>query len=127
MDGLEGNPVRVVIADDSDAIRELLKLALERDGRLGLAGEAADGRETLAIVAEELPELLVLDIAMPRLDGLEVLKQLRTAHPNVKTVVYSAVNEDNARVAALDAGAADFLVKDTDPSFVVERLVALSR
>lgn len=126
MDGGKRKRLRVVIADDSDEIRELLKLELERDGRLGLAGEAADGHETLALVAEERPELLLLDIAMPRLDGLQVLERLRTAHPEVKTVVYSAVDEESARAAALAAGAADFVGKDTDPSLVVERLVAVA-
>jgi len=127
VDGGKRKRVRVVIADDSDEIRALLKLALERDGRLGLAGEAADGHQTLAVVAEERPELLLLDIAMPRLDGLQVLERLRAAHPDVKTVVYSAVGGERTRAAALDAGAADFVDKDTDPSLVVERLVALSR
>lgn len=126
MDGGKRKRLRVVIADDSDEIRELLKLELERDGRLGLAGEAADGHETLAVVAEERPELLLLDIAMPRLDGLQVLERPRTAHPEVKTVVYSAVDEASARAAALAAGAADFVDKDTDPSLVVERLVAVA-
>src|SRR5437763_15373289 len=65
--------VRVVVADDNQGVRELLRLLIDLDGRLRLVGEAADGRETLEIVAVERPDVLLLDLGMPALDGLQVL------------------------------------------------------
>lgn len=127
MDVVNGQRVRVAIADDSEEIRALLKLALQLDDRLELAGEAGDGREALALVGAEQPDVLLLDVGMPRLDGLQVLDELQALHPGVKVVVYSGFAGENVREAALAAGAEDYLVKGIDPKALAERLAALRR
>jgi len=118
--------VRVVIADDNDAVRELLRLVVELDDRLRLVGEAADGREALSVVAAERPDVLLLDLAMPVLDGLEVLARLPTDQ-ELKVVVYSGFAGEDLKAAALAAGADDYLVKGVDPAVITERLVAVTR
>jgi CheY-like chemotaxis protein len=116
--------VRVVIADDNDAVRELLRLVVELDDRLRFVGEAADGREALSVVAAERPDVLLLDLAMPILDGLEVLARLDD--DEVKVVVYSGFAGEDLKAAAFAAGADDYLVKGVDPALIAERLVAVA-
>ena len=118
--------VRVVIADDNDAVRELLRLVVELDERLRLVGEAADGREALSVVAAERPDVLLLDLAMPVLDGLEVLERLQR-NATLKVVVYSGFAGEDLKAAALAAGADDYLVKGVGPDVIAERLVAVAR
>jgi DNA-binding NarL/FixJ family response regulator len=125
--GPEGNghrDVRVAIADDNDGVRELLRVLIELDGRLQLVGEAADGRQTLSVVASERPDVLLLDLGMPALDGLQVLADLSRTHPEVRVVVYSGFAGEGLRTAALAAGASDYLIKGVDPALIVERLLA---
>jgi DNA-binding NarL/FixJ family response regulator len=119
--------IGVVIADDNAAVRELLRLICELDGRLRLVGEAADGAQTLAVVAAQRPDVLLLDLGMPLIDGLQVLDELRASQPELKVVVYSGFAADDVRVAALAAGAADYLVKGVDPALIVDSLVAAAR
>jgi DNA-binding NarL/FixJ family response regulator len=124
---VEEDWVRVVIADDNDAVRELLRLVVELDDRLRVVGEAADGREALTVVADERPDVLLLDLAMPVLDGLEVLARLQDDDADVKVVVYSGFAGEDLKAAAIAAGADDYLVKGVDPTLIVERLVAVAR
>jgi DNA-binding NarL/FixJ family response regulator len=124
---VEEDWVRVVIADDNDAVRELLRLVVELDDRLRIVGEAADGREALTVVADERPDVLLLDLAMPVLDGLEVLARLQADGTDVKVVVYSGFAGDDLKAAAYAAGADDYLVKGVDPTLIAERLVAAAR
>jgi YesN/AraC family two-component response regulator len=121
---VEEGGVRVVIADDNDAVRELLRLVVELDDRLRFVGEAADGREALTVVAAERPDVLLLDLAMPILDGLEVLARLDD--DEVKVVVYSGFAGEDLKAAAFAAGADDYLVKGVDPALIAERLVAVA-
>jgi DNA-binding NarL/FixJ family response regulator len=116
--------VRVVIADDNEGVRELLRVLIGLDGRLRLVGEAADGLQTLTVVAAERPDVLLLDLGMPTMDGLQVLADLQTSQPKVRVVVYSGFTDDNLRATALAAGATDYLVKGIDPALIVARLLA---
>jgi DNA-binding NarL/FixJ family response regulator len=118
----ESQSVRVVVADDNDGVRTLLKLVVELDPRLDLVGEATDGREALTVVEAEKPDVLLLDLGMPSLDGLQVLDNLRQTQPQVKVVVYSGFTGDGIRSAAFAAGAADYIVKGVDPALIAERL-----
>src|SRR4051812_42050094 len=123
----ERNGIRVVIADDNDGLRALLRAVVELDDRLHWVGEAADGRETLAVVDEARPDVLLLDLSMPELDGLQVLDALGRKHSRLKVIVYSGFTGADVRQAALAAGAVDYLVKGIDPEEIVERVVAAAR
>lgn len=116
---------RLVIADDNEGIRVLLRVLVEVDGRIKVVGEAADGRQALELVRAERPDLLLLDLSMPVLDGLQVLDEIRAAGIELKTLVYSGFTAREVREAALAAGANDVLVKGVPPEMIVERLAEL--
>jgi len=116
--------IRVVIADDNDGLRLLLKAVVGLDERLECVGEAADGHETLAVVEATDPDVLLLDLSMPALDGLQVLETLQQTRPELRVIVYSGFAGADVRRAAFAAGADDYLVKGVDPMQIVERLVA---
>ena len=117
---------RVVIADDNDGVRVLLRTLIEIDGRLRLVGEATDGRQALELVEAEQPDILLLDLSMPGLDGLQVLTELRRRQPTPRVLVYSGFSGPDIREAALRAGADDFLLKGVEPSEIVDRLARLA-
>jgi DNA-binding NarL/FixJ family response regulator len=115
-----------VIADDNDEIRVLLRILIEVDDRLRLVGEATDGRQALELVAAEQPDVLLLDLSMPGLDGLQVLTELRQRAPAPRVIVYSGFSGPEIREAALRAGADDFLLKGAEPNEIVDRLARLA-
>ncbi|HEV8119711.1 MAG TPA: response regulator, partial [Candidatus Polarisedimenticolia bacterium] len=103
---------RIVLADDEDAARRSLGEILTEDGyavRL-----AADGEEALRLVAEDGPDILLTDLKMPRLDGMDLLARVRAAYPDVAIVVMTAYGTIASAVKALRAGAEDYLTKPID-------------
>ncbi|MFE4976748.1 response regulator transcription factor [Kitasatospora sp. NPDC056651] len=115
----------VLIAEDDRAIRDSLARALMLEGyRVRIA---ADGTQTLAVLAEQRPDVLVLDVMMPEPDGLEVCRRLRTAGDRTPVLMLTARVEVPDRIAGLDAGADDYLVKPFDVDELFARLRALLR
>jgi DNA-binding NarL/FixJ family response regulator len=113
---------RVVICDDQAAFRQLVSVVLSLDPGVEVVAEAADGREAIRIVAELRPDVLLLDIAMPVMDGLEALPQVREASPETRVVMLTGVVAENVRQRALDDGACLFLEKGTDLDELVGQL-----
>jgi len=111
---------RVLIADDAAFMREMLRDILT-DGGYEIVGEAADGNEAVAAFAKHLPDLLTLDIVMPRKSGLEALREITAAHPGACVVMCSALGQESLVMEALQAGARDFIVKPFKP----EQLIAV--
>ena len=110
MSGAESSPIRVVIADDVDDVRLVMKLSLLDAGGFEVVGEAADGSEACDVVLATDPDLLLLDLAMPRVDGLQAIERLKKEAPRTKIVVLS--NQGRALIAeAMDRGADAFLDK----------------
>ena len=107
-----GTPVRIVIADDHHLVREGLRKLLEVQPGFTVVGEAADGIEALQQVAERKPDVLLLDLAMPRMNGLEVLKELGDAVERVAVVLLTASIENEETVYALRLGARGIVLKD---------------
>jgi len=102
---------RVVIADDSDDVRALLRAQLEMDGRFAVVGEADDGAVAVAMAREQQPDLVVLDLAMPRLDGLAALPLLREAAPGARVIVLSGFDVQAVAPKVLAAGASRCIEK----------------
>jgi len=117
-----GERCRIVVADDNQSIRLLLAtlLALEED--FELVAQATDGAEAVAVVERERPDLLVLDLAMPRMDGLEVLERLHATCPEVRIVVYSGYGTPEVDESARRLGAVACLPKGIPPDDLVGRL-----
>ena len=103
--------LRAVIADDEPAARRGVRLLLERDGGVEIAGEAANGPEAVALIRDEKPDLVFLDVQMPGADGFEVLSQLPPAA--VPVVVFVTAYDEHA-VRAFEVNAIDYLLKPYD-------------
>lgn len=104
-------PLRVVVADDEANVRDILRMSLQLDDGFVVAGEARDGEEAIRVVTEEQPDILVLDLRMPGLGGLDALPRLREAAPNTQIVVLSALPEAEMGRDAIAAGADGYLEK----------------
>src|ERR1700749_3720553 len=113
--------VRILVVDDDRAVRESLRRSLAFNGYS--VELAPDGLEALALIASARPGALVLDVMMPRLDGLEVCRQLRSTGDDLPILVLTARDSVSERVAGLDAGADDYLPKP----FALEELLARMR
>lgn len=119
--------VRLVVVDDDPLVRAGLLMILGGAEDLDVVGEAADGREAVDVVVRERPDVVLMDVRMPRMDGLAALRQLRDRGSPARIVVLTTFDTDELVVTALREGAAGFLVKDTRPADIVTavRRVAL--
>ena len=108
-------PVRVVIADDHRLVLDGIKRALEADGGFEIVGETQSGTQVLPLVSKTTPDLVLLDVRMPHMDGLACLDQLRTRHPDVKVVMLSASANPELVESALRRGAAAYVIKTVNP------------
>ncbi len=106
--------IRVLLVDDHEIVRQGLRLLLENSDDIEVVGEAADGAQALAVVAEIHPDVVLMDIRMPRLDGIEATERLRADHPGVAVVILTTFNEDELVLRGLRAGALGYLLKDTN-------------
>jgi len=111
--------IRVFVADDHAVVRRGVVQILEEASDMVAAGEAGTGRETLQAVRKHDYDVLVLDIAMPDVNGLEVLSQLRTLKPDLRVLILSMYPERQYAVRALKAGAAGYLTKESAPDELV--------
>jgi DNA-binding NarL/FixJ family response regulator len=112
--------VRVLIADDQALVRAGIRKLLETDPGIVVTGEAADGVEALAHAAAQRPDVIVMDIRMPRLDGLEATRQLLARDPRARVLILTTFALDEYVYEALRAGASGFLLKDAPPEHLLE-------
>ena len=115
--------MRVVIVDDHRLVRDGLRAALE-DAGIDVVGEAADGLEAVELVTRERPDIALLDVSMPRLDGIEAARRLRTRAPGTRVVILTMHAEEKLVADAQAAGAAGYVVKDSSTEDVVRALHA---
>ncbi|NWG19417.1 MAG: response regulator transcription factor [Chloroflexi bacterium] len=120
-------PVRLLLADDHRMFRQGLRELLERNPAFVVVGEAATGREVLAQVAALQPDIVLLDIQMPELDGVAVARQLARAHPNVKIIMLTMYRQDQHLFEAIKAGARAYLLKDADAEELIDVIGRVSR
>lgn len=106
------NEIRVVIAEDHALMREGTRHILEQHERLRVVGEAANGREAVELVRRLCPDVAILDIAMPEMNGIDATREIKETNPSTGILVLTAYDDDQYVFALLDAGAAGYLLKD---------------
>jgi DNA-binding NarL/FixJ family response regulator len=111
--------LKILVADDHTIVREGLKQILADTSDIVVAGEAADGNQVLEQVRRAAYDLVLLDIAMPRMSGLEVLKQLKSESPNLPVLMLSMYPEEQFAVRTLKAGASGYLTKQSAPDELI--------
>ena len=125
MTRIDGSPIRVLVVDDEANLSDLLRMSLQNEG--WDARTAANGQEALTLVREFGPDILVLDIMMPGIDGMEVLRRLRSAGNDVPLLFLTAKDAVEDRIAGISAGGDDYLTKPFNLEEVVVRLRAMAR
>ncbi len=118
--------IRLLLADDEAMIRAGIRAILASDPGLDVVAEAADGREAVDLAISHHPDVALLDIRMPRLDGLAAAAEIRRAAPGVAVVMLTTFGEDDYIAKALDVGASGFLLKSGDPRELIAGLHAVA-
>src|SRR5450631_2696728 len=120
--------IRVVIADDHPVVRKGLRMTLEEFGvEIELVGEAADGTAAVRLVEEIQPDVVLMDIRMPHMDGLEALEHIRASSPQVAVIILTTYNEDAFMLCGLQAGACGYLLKDCPLETLLHAIRAAAR
>lgn len=119
--------VRVVIADDQRVVREGLAMLLRLLPDVEVVGSAADGNEAVDLAAGLRPDVVLMDLGMPKCDGVEATRRLRERAPSVQVIVLTTYADDRSVVAALRAGARGFLTKDAGADQIEQALAAVAR
>jgi DNA-binding NarL/FixJ family response regulator len=122
--GMPIDPIRLLLCDDAAPLRRLYSLLFEAEGDFVIAGEAGDGYEGVVAARRLQPDIVLLDIAMPVMDGLEAIPGILEAAPDTKIVMCTAMVDDRIRRRALDLGAVDFIEKGHDPRELVAQVRA---
>jgi DNA-binding NarL/FixJ family response regulator len=124
------NAISVLICDDNEAMRALLRVVVELRSTLRVAGEAADGHDAIREATELQPDVILLDLAMPRRTGLEVLPELRRVAPEARVIIFSGFSTATVVEEAIDLGAIRYLTKGADPEAIndaIEEVFAETR
>lgn len=121
--------IKVLLAEDHQIVREGLRFLLESEGDIEICGEAETGRDAVKMAKELEPDIVLMDIAMPHLNGLEASRQILAIHQRIRILILSAHEDDAYLEHALDIGVAGFLIKQTSFSMLTEaiRIVATGK
>lgn len=117
--------IRILLADDHIVMRSGLRLLLERQPNLRVVGEAADGQEAVRLAAAEKPEVVIMDIAMPHLNGVEATRQIVTRNPETAVVILSMHSDESYVLRSLKAGARAYLLKDSAEADLIAAIHAI--
>jgi two-component system nitrate/nitrite response regulator NarL len=115
-------PIRVVLADDHPIVRDGLRKLLSLEDDIEVVGEASDGREVLQLVQETEPDVVILDLRMPNLDGLSALQALQQSSKKAKVIVLTASEDKNEFVQAMKLGCSGIVLKQTAPELIVKSI-----
>ena len=120
-------PIRILITDDHMIVREGLRLILETAYDLEVVGEAADGAECLRLIPDLAPDVVLMDLQIPGMDGITAIGHLRREYPKIAIVILTTFNEDELMLRGLQAGARGYLLKDTDRQTLLDTVAAAAR
>ena len=114
--------INILIADDHMLLRKGIRNVLEFEKDLTVIGEAEDGEAAVAMALQLKPDILLLDINMPRMNGLEVTKKLKSANAGIKVLILTIHDDDNYVIEVIKSGAAGYLLKDIEPSMLIKAI-----
>jgi len=120
----DGESIRVLVADDQAAVREGLATLLDLTAGIEVVGEARDGAHAVQLVAERRPEVVLMDLHMPGVDGIQATEQITREHPDVRVVILTTYADDASIQGALRAGALGYLTKDADRAQIARAVQA---
>ncbi|HEX2024034.1 MAG TPA: response regulator transcription factor [Acidimicrobiales bacterium] len=120
-----GEPIRVLVADDHALFRRGLTIVLEAEGDIEVVSEAADGEEAVTKVGELAPDVVLMDIRMPHLDGIEATRRIRQAFPMTRIIVLTVSDEEDDLLDAIKAGANGYLLKEVSIEEVADAVRAV--
>jgi DNA-binding NarL/FixJ family response regulator len=121
----DGAPIRLLLVDDHEMVRAGLRTFLGLQPDMEVVGEAGSGEQALALVPRLQPEIVLLDLVLPGMSGLDVVRRLRAAHPAVKVVVLTSYSAEDSVLPAVRAGVAGYLLKDVGPGELADALRAV--
>jgi NarL family two-component system response regulator LiaR len=115
-------PIRILIADDHAIVREGLRTLIAVKPGLELVGEASDGEEAVLLAKSLQPDIILLDMVMPRKDGLAAIEDIKQNNPNARILVLTSFDDDDRVFAAIKAGALGYLLKDSSPQQLIQAI-----
>lgn len=118
--------IRILIADDHSVVRKGIRMLLEDETDMQIVGEVSDGDEAIDQVAAIKPDVLLLDITMPRMSGIDALKVISQQYPKVRTLLFSMHNNPDYILKAVQHGAAGYLLKDTDQEEILKAIRSIT-
>jgi DNA-binding NarL/FixJ family response regulator len=118
-------PIKVVIVDDNDDIRAILRYNLQFDPRFKIVGEAYDGRSAMRVIESERPDVVILDLMMPHMDGFHAIPQIKFSSPDTKIAVYTAAEVEEVGLMYRGANSVQQKGEMVNPYMVAETLAAL--
>jgi DNA-binding NarL/FixJ family response regulator len=112
MSGSQRKSIRVLVVDDQSLIREGLAIILDTQPDIQVVGQAEDGREAVKLTGQLLPDVILMDVRMPLMDGIKATRQIKETHPQVQVLILTTFNEDDLVFDGFRAGAVGYLLKD---------------
>ena len=119
--------IRILIADDHPVVRKGIKALLSTEPGLEVVGEAADGEQAVTKARTLKPDVILMDLSMPRKDGVQAISEIREEIPEIKILVLTSFSEDKRIVAAIEAGALGYLLKDSSPQELIHAVRTVYR
>src|SRR5437763_2645828 len=120
-------PIRILLADDHTMVREGLRALLDRQPDLKIVAEAADGRECIQLAEEHSPHVVMMDIAMPKMNGIEATRRIMAANPAASVVILSMHQDESYVLQSLKAGAKGYLLKDSPREDVLDAIRSVAQ
>jgi NarL family two-component system response regulator LiaR len=119
--------IRVLIVDDHPVVRQGLRYMLEQRPDIEVVGEGYDGEQAIALVSDLLPDVVLLDLLMPKMDGMMVVREIKRLAPNTQIIILTSYYEDDQILSAIKAGALSYLLKESSTLELVEAIRAAAR
>ena len=124
---MDGMPIRILLADDHTVVRDGLRALLEKQPDMTVVAEASDGRDSIRLAEEQSPDVVVMDIGMPSLNGIEATRRILAANPRTAVVMLSMHQDESYVLRSLKAGAKGYLLKDSLRGDVIDAIRAVAQ